>query len=79
MPEPPENATASLKNRYKKGDSKSMKIIDDGLQYHLLAYVGNLIKYEDMYDKIADMYEIKNLNEMITLKDQLKETNVNNG
>ena len=79
MPEPPENASASLKNRYKKGESKAKKIITDGLQDHLLAYVGNLRKSKDMYDKIDDMYEINNLNEIITLKDQLKESKMNKG
>ena len=32
-----------------------------------------------MYEKIADMYEIKNLNEIITLKDQLNEAKMNKG
>jgi len=32
-----------------------------------------------MYDKIDDTYEIKNLNEIITLKDKLKETKMNKG
>jgi len=59
MPEPPENASTSFKNRYKKGESKAKQIIADGLQDHLLAYVGNLRKSKYMYDKIADMYEIK--------------------
>ena len=60
--EAPKNASASLKNMYKKGESKAKKIIVDGLQDHLLAYVGNLGKSKDMYDKIADMHEINNLN-----------------
>ena len=79
MPEPPKNAFASLKNRYKKGESKAKKIIADGFQDHLLAYVGNLRKSKDVYDKIADMYEINNLNEIITLKDQLKEIKMEKG
>ena len=79
IPEPPENASASIKSRYKKGESKAKRIIVDGLQDHLLAYVGNLRKSKDMYDKIADMYEINNLNEIITLKDQLKEMKMNKG
>ena len=72
MPDPPKNTSSSIRNIYKKGESKSKKIIDDGLQDHLLAYVGNLRKYKYMYDKIVCMYEINNLNEIITLKDQLK-------
>ena len=68
MPKPPENASASLKNRCKKGESKAKQIIVDGLQDHLLAYVGKLRKYKDMHDNIVGMYEINNLNEIITLK-----------
>ena len=40
--EPPENYSASLRNRNKKGESNEKKIIVDGLQDNLLAYVGNL-------------------------------------
>ena len=68
MPKPPENDFASLKNRCKKGQSKENQIIADGLQDHLLAYVGNLGQSKDMYDKIAGMHEINKLNEIITLK-----------
>ena len=32
-----------------------------------------------MYDNIADMYEINNLNEINNLQDQLKETKMNEG
>ena len=79
MPEPPETYFASLKNKYKRVESKAKKIIVDGLQDHLLAYVGNLRKSKDMYDKIVNMYEINNLNEIVTLKYQLKDTKINKG
>ena len=79
IPEPAENASASLKNRYKKGESREKKIIFDGLQDHLLAYAGNLRKSKDIYYKIVSMYEIKNLNEIITLKYKVKETKMNKG
>lgn len=79
MPEHPENASAPLKNRYKKVESKAKQIIVDGLQDHLLAYVENLRKSKDMYDKIAGMYDVNNLNEIITLKNQHEETKMNKG
>ena len=37
-----ENASIASKNKYKKGELKENKVIVDGLQYHLLSYVGNL-------------------------------------
>lgn len=54
-------------------------IIDDGLQDHSLAYVGNFRKSKYMYDKLADMYEVKNLNEIVSLKYQLKDMDKNEG
>ena len=69
--EPLEKYSACAKKKYKKGELKSNKIIVDDLQDHLLAYVGNLKKSKDMYDKLAGMFEVKNFNEIISLKDQL--------
>lgn len=77
VPEPPENAFVTAKNKYKKGELKAKQIIVDGLQDNLLAYVGNLRKSKDMYYKIVGMYEVNNLNEIISLKDQLKDTKMN--
>ena len=77
IPKPLENASASLKNRYKKDDSKAKQILADGLQDNLLAYVGNLRRSKDMYDKVASMSEVNNLNEIISLKDKLKDMNMN--
>ena len=76
MCELPKNASASLKNRYMKGESKAKKIIVDGLQDSLLAYVRNLRKSKDMYDKINGIYEFNNLNEIISLKYQLNDMNM---
>jgi len=79
VPEPTKNATVVVKNKYKKGEVKEKKIIADGLQDHLLLYVGNLKKSKDMYDKLAGMNEVNNLNEIISLKDQLKDMKMNKG
>lgn len=77
--EPPENASAVVKNKHKKGELKAKQIIADGLQYNLLVYVGNLRSSKDMYDKIIGMYEVNILKEIISLKDKLKDTKMNKG
>ena len=79
VPKSPENALVAAKNKYKKGELKAKKIIVDGLQDHLLAYVGNFKNFKEMYDKLAGMYEVTNLNEIISLKDQLKDIKMNKG
>jgi len=38
-----------------------------------------LKKYKDMYDNLVDMYEVNDLNEIISLKGQLKYMNMNKG
>ena len=65
--EPLENYFVVVKNKHKKGELKAKQIIIDSLQDNLLAYVGNLRKSKDMYDKLAGMYEVSNLNEIISL------------
>lgn len=72
VPKPLENSFVVAKNKHKKGELKEKKIIVDGLQDNLLAYVGNSRRSKDMYDKIDGTYEVKNLNEIISLKDKLK-------
>lgn len=77
VPKPPENASAAAKNKHKKGELKQKKIIADGLQDNLLTYVGNLSRSKHMYDKVVGMLEINDLNEILALKDQLKDTKMN--
>ena len=74
--DPLENSSIAAKKNYKKDELKEKKIIVDDLQYNLHAYVGTLRKSKDTYDNIASMYEVKNLNEITSLKDQLKPTNM---
>ena len=66
IPESLENASVAAKNNHKKCELKENQIIDDGLQDNLLAYVGNLRKFKDMYDNIVSMYEVNNLNEILS-------------
>jgi len=79
VPEPTESAFATVKNKHKKGVLKEKKIIANGLQDNLLSYVENLRRSKDMHDKVIRMYEVNNLNEILTLKDQLKDTKMNKG
>lgn len=74
---PPENASTTTKENHKKGELKVKKITVDCLQDNLISYVRNFRKSKDMHDKLACMYEVKNLNEIIFCKYQLKYMKVN--
>jgi len=77
--EPPVNASTTIKPGYKKGDLKAKKLMIHGLQDHLLVYVGNLKSSKDIYDKLVGMYKFKNLNHILSLKNNLKELKMNKG
>ena len=79
VPKPPEIASVVVRNKHKKDELEAKQIIADGLQDNLLAYVGELRRSKEMYDNIVGMYEVNNLNEIISLKDQLKDTKMKKG
>ena len=43
----------------------------------MLIYVGKLKKSKDIYDKLVGMYELKNLNHILSLKNKLKDMKMN--
>lgn len=77
VPKPPENAFVAAKFKYKKGEVKAKKIIIDSLRDHLITYVSKLKKSKEMYDKLVGMYEVNNLNHIVSLNNQLKDINMN--
>lgn len=77
--EPPENAPAVAKAKYKKGEIKSKKIIIDSLGDHLLTYIAKLKKSKDIYDKLVGMYEVNNFNHVLSLKNQNKDIKMKKG
>lgn len=79
LPGPSDNGSLAPKNKHKKGNLKVNKFIANGLQDSLVAYVGNLRKSKDIYDKIVNLYEVNKLNEIISLKGQLKDMKMNKG
>ena len=79
MLEPPSNASVVAKSKYKKGEVKAKKIIIDSIQKHLVAYISNLGTSKETYDTLVGMYEVSNLNHILSLKNQLKDIKMNKG
>jgi len=64
---------------YDKGEIKTKKICIDGLQDHLPTFVRRLKESNDIYDRMVWMYEVNNLNHILSLKNQLKYIKMNKG
>lgn len=78
-PEPLENYSATIKSKYNKGEVKAKKIIIESLRDHLVTYVAKLKKFKEMYDRMVGMYEVKNLNHILSLKNQFKDIKMKKG
>ena len=76
--EPPSNAPAATKTKYKKGEVKA-KIIRDPIHKHLVAYISELGTSKEMYDKLVSMFKASNANEILFLKNKLKNIKMDKG
>ena len=70
--EPPSNAVAVTKTKYRKGEIKAKMIIRDSIHKHLLAYISELNTSKEIYDKLVSMFRASNANQILFFKDQLK-------
>lgn len=71
--EPPSNALATTKTKYKKGEVKAKKIIRDSIHKHLVAYVFDLNASKEIYDRLVGMFKASNANQVLFLKNKLKD------
>ena len=77
--EPPSNAPAIGKTKYKKGEVKAKSIIIDSIQKHLVAYISDLGTSKEMYDKLIGMFKVNNANQILFLKNKLKDIKMDRG
>ena len=79
MVEPPSNALAAAKTKYKKGEVKAKKIIIDSIQKHLVAYISDIGTSKEMYEKLVGMFKVNNANQILFLKNKLKDIKMDKG
>ena len=77
--EPPSNAHVATKTKYKKGEVKDKKIIVDSIHKPLVAYVSDLETSKEMYDKPVGMFKVNNANQVLLLKNKLKDIKMERG
>ena len=77
--EPPSNAPIVAKSKSKKGEVKAKRIIIDSIQKHLVAYISDLETSKEMYDKLVGMLKVNNANQVLFLKNKLKNIKMDRG
>ena len=70
--EPPSNASAAVRNKYKKGEIRAKLLIRESINKSLVAYISELGTSKEMYDKLILMFQVNNVNQVLFLKNKLK-------
>ena len=65
-----------LKALHKKNLVKAKKIIADSIMDHLIPHVSSLKTPKEMFDSLTKLFEGKNINRKMTLRNQLKNVKI---
>jgi hypothetical protein len=69
----------ATKAKYKKDMIRAKRIIADSIKDHLIPQVSSKDTPKEMFDALTRMYEGNNINWMMNLRTQLKNTNMQKG
>ena len=64
------------KSKYNKDMVRAMRIIVDYIKDHLIPQVSSLDSPKDMFDALTRMFEGRNINRKMTLRQQLKNAKI---
>ena len=56
--------------------AKDKRIIADSIKYHLIPHVSTFKTPKEVYDSLTKMFEGKNINRKMTLRNQLKNVKI---
>jgi hypothetical protein len=71
----PQNVVAMEK--FKDDDINSMSIIVDSIKYHLIPYISHLDSSKKMYDALTNLFLVKNIGQVMSLKNELCDMKMN--
>ena len=60
--------------KFKDNDINSMSIILDSVKDHLIPYISNLDSSKNMYDALTNLFAIRNIGQVMSLKNELRDT-----
>jgi hypothetical protein len=65
-------------DKFKDNDINSMSIIVDSVKDHLIPYISHLDSSKKMYDALTNLFSVKNIGHIMSLKNELCDININN-
>jgi len=63
--------------KFKYGNINSMSIIVESIKYHLIPYISHLDSSKKMYDALTNLFSVKNIRQVTSLKNELRDVKMN--
>jgi hypothetical protein len=63
--------------KFKDSDINVMSIIVDSIKYHLILYISHLDLLKKMYDDLTNLFSVRNIGQVMSLKNELRDMNMN--
>jgi hypothetical protein len=63
--------------KFKDNDINAMSIIVDSIKDHLRPYISHLDSYKKMYDALTNLFSVKNIGHVMSLKNELCDMKMN--
>jgi hypothetical protein len=63
--------------KFKDGDINAMSIIVESIKDHLIPYISHLDLSKKMYDALTNLFSVRNIGQVISLKNELRDMKMN--
>jgi putative lipoic acid-binding regulatory protein len=67
----------AVMENFKDNDINAMSIIVESIQDHLIPYTSHLDSSKKMYDALTNLFSVKNIGQVMSLKNELRDMKVN--
>jgi hypothetical protein len=67
----------AVMEKFKDGDINSMSIIVDYIKEYLIPYISHLDSCKNMYDALTNLFLVKNIGQVMSLKNELRDMKMN--
>jgi hypothetical protein len=67
----------AVMEKFKDSDINSMSIIVDSIKHHLIPYISHIDSSKKMYDALTNLFSVKNIGQVMSLKNELHDMKMN--
>jgi putative lipoic acid-binding regulatory protein len=72
-----EPRNVAVMEKFKDNDINAMSIIVDSVKDHLIPYISHLDSSKKMYDALTNLFSVKNIGQVMSLKNELRDMKMN--